>query len=72
MSAEENKNFLKQAANNKETKVCFLCGLRHEIEVGKLVEAFFVTMICPVEKVRLGGRTQVLESFIFTKKHILK
>lgn len=67
----ENNQFLEQAQNNKQTKVCFICGERHPIEVHKLTHAFFVVMECPKELVKLGGRTVSVENFVFLKKHIL-
>ena len=67
----ENNNFLEQGANNSQTKVCFLCGERHKIDVHKMTGAFFVVRECPKEKVKLGGRTLSVENFVFIKKHIL-
>lgn len=69
----ENQNFFSEKANNRETKVCLICGERHPFEKRNLPQgAFFIIMTCPVENVKLGGRTTNPDNFVFLEKHILK
>lgn len=71
----ENENFLEQKANNEKTKVCPICGERHIIESNKLgdaIKGFFVTMTCPKEQVKFGGRTVNVSTFTFLIKHKLQ
>jgi len=68
---KENEKFLEQKNDNRETKVCFICGERHPFEANKITEAYFLVMVCPKENVKLGGRTVDIEKFVFLRKHIL-
>lgn len=68
---KDNLDFLQQNSDNSKTKICFLCGERHEFFTHKMGEAFFLVMTCPKEKVKLGGRTISPLTFNFMEKHIL-